>query len=196
MAFKEQQSQITSTKFFILINCDCRVGTFYDIGAKGGITMEKMMANRVAVLFLECMVVLMFLLAACSSTPKTTDGSDAREKDEKNAPLYYDFGDVLIPRELKLNAKSSFVYQTSGFSAGVLVFESKAERVSLIEFFDNNMTKDNWQAVSAFKSPRTLLLFQKENRWCVINITDNNWDTMVEIWVAPFSGLAESGLLK
>jgi hypothetical protein len=159
-------------------------------------TMGKKMAHCATVLFMGSMLVLMVLLAACSSTPKTTDGSDAKEKDQKNAPLYYDFGDVLVPRELKLNAKSSFVYQTSGFTAGVLVFESKADRVSLIEFFDNNMIKDNWQVVSAFKSPRTLLLFQKENRWCVINITDTSWDTMVEIWVAPFSGLAGSGLMK
>ena len=158
--------------------------------------MGKMMGYCAAVLFKGGMVVLIFLLAACSSTPKTTDGSEAREKDEKNAPLYYDFGDVLVPRELELNAKASFVYHSSGFTAGVLIFESKVERVSLIEFFDNNMAKDNWRAVSAFKSPRTLLLFQKENRWCVINITDNNWDTMVEIWVAPFSDLSGSGLLK
>ena len=115
---------------------------------------------------------------------------------KKNAPLYYDFGDVLVPRELKLHAESSFVYQTSGFTAGVLVFKSSVERVSLIKFFDDNMAKDNWQAVSAFKSPRTLLLFQKENRWCVINITESNWDTMVEIWVAPLSGISEAGLLK
>jgi hypothetical protein len=158
--------------------------------------MGKMREDCVAMLFMGSMVVLMFLPAACSSTPKTTDGSDAREKDQKNAPLYYDFGDVLVPRELKLNAKSSFVYQTSSFTAGVLVFGSKVERVSLIEFFDNNMTKDNWRAVSSFKSPRTLMIFQKENRWCVINITDNNWETMVEIWVAPFSDLLGSGLLK
>ena len=70
--------------------------------------MGKKMAHCVAVLFMGNMVVLMVLLAACSSTPKTTDGSDAKEKDEKNAPLYYDFGDVLIPRELKLNAKFAF----------------------------------------------------------------------------------------
>jgi starvation-inducible outer membrane lipoprotein len=82
-------------------------------------TMGKMRGHCVAVLFMGSMVVLMFLLAACSSTPKTTDGSDAREKDEK-----------------------------------------------------------------------------KENRWCIINIMDNNWDTLVEIWVAPFNGLSRPGLLK
>jgi hypothetical protein len=158
--------------------------------------MERKMGHFVAVNLVGSMVVSMVLLISCSSAPKTTDGSDARVKDEQNAPLYYDFGDVLVPRELHLDAKSSFVYQTSSFTLGVLVFESKVERASLIEFFDNNMAKDNWQAVSAFKSPRTLLLFQKENRWCVINITDDDWDTMVEIWVAPFNGHSGSGLLQ
>ncbi len=154
------------------------------------------MRQHLAMSICGVMTALLLLTVACSSTPKTMDGSAAKVKDEKNAPLYYDFEDVLIPREIKLNAKSSFVYHTSGFTAGVLVFKSKVERNSLIQFFENNMTKDNWQAVSSFKSPRTLLLFQKENRWCVINITDNNWDTLVEIWVAPFSGLSGSGLLK
>jgi hypothetical protein len=158
--------------------------------------MKKLVGNRIALRLLCLMAVPTLLLAACSSTPKTTDGSDAKKKDDKNAPLYYDFSDVLVPRELKLNTKSSFVYRTTSFSAGVLVFKSKVERGSLIEFFENNMAKDNWQAVSTFKSPRTLLLFQKETRWCVINITDGSWDTLVEIWVAPFSDLSTSGLLK
>ena len=158
--------------------------------------MQKLSGYRVWVTNFGVMVVLVLLCLACSSTPKTTDGSEAREKDEKNAPLYYDFDDVLVPRELKLNTKSSFVYHTSGAVGGVLIFKSKVERSSLIQFFENNMAKDNWQAVSSFKSPRTLLLFQKENRWCVINITDNRWDTLVEIWAAPFGGQSGSGLLK
>jgi hypothetical protein len=158
--------------------------------------MQKIYGYRVWLKTFGIMVALMVLGVACSSTPKTTDGSEAREKEEKNAPLYYDFDDVLIPRDLKLNTKSSFVFHSSGLTAGVLVFTCKVERSSLIQFFENNMAKDNWQAVSIFKSPRTLLIFQKENRWCVINITDNSWDTLVEIWAAPFGGPSGSGLLK
>ncbi len=158
--------------------------------------MQKPHGCCVGMKIIGAMIALMLLNIACSSTPKTTDGAEAQEKDAKNAPLYYDFEDVLIPRELKLNTKSSFVYRTTGWTAGVLVFTSKVERTSLIQFFENNMAKDNWLSASSFKSPRTLLLFQKENRWCVINITDTSWDTMVEIWVAPFSGLAGSGLMK
>ena len=157
--------------------------------------MFQVMQHRVPVLIV-CILALLLLPVACSTTPKTTDGSDAKEKNDKNAPLYYDFGDVLIPRELELDFNSSFVYQTSGLTAGILAFKSKAELGSMIDFFENNMAKDNWQAVGTFKSPRTLLLFQKENRWCVINITDSRWDTLVEIWVAPFNDLSGSGLLK
>ncbi len=146
--------------------------------------------------WLGILSVLALLGTACSSTPNTTDGSEARVAEQREAPLYYDFEDVLVPKDLKLDAKNSFVYQASGLAAGVLVFSSKVERNSLIQFFENNMAKDNWQAVSSFKSPRTLLLFEKDNRWCVINITDNNWDTLVEIWVAPYGGRFGSGLLK
>ena len=158
--------------------------------------MQHLIGYRVAMNMFNLMAAILLFTTACSSTPKTTQGSEAKEKDEKKAPLYYDFEDVLVPRDLKLETKSSFVYQTSGLTAGVLIFSSKVERNSLILFFENNMAKDNWQAVSSFKSPRTLLLFQKESRWCVINITDNNWDTLVEIWVAPFSGQSSSGLLR
>jgi len=141
-------------------------------------------------------LILIALLTACASTPKATDGSDAKEKNQQDAPLYYDFSDVLIPRELKLDVNSSFVYHSAGLTAGILAFKSKVELNSMVEFFENNMAKDNWQPVGTFKSPRTLLLFQKENRWCVINITDNKWDTLVEIWVAPLNDTSGSGLLK
>ena len=103
---------------------------------------------------------------------------------------------VLEKVQLSLNPKTSFIYQTSGFSAGVLVLKGSVELGSLIDFFENNMARDNWRAVSTFKSPRTLLLFQKESRWCVINITDDRYSTHVEIWVAPTLNSDDSGLLK
>ena len=92
-------------------------------------------------------IIFVVFLLSCSSAPQATDSLGAQVKDNQYTPQYYDFGDVLIPRELNLNAKSSFIYQTSGFITGVLVFESKVERLSLIDFFSNNMAKDNWRAV-------------------------------------------------
>ncbi len=128
-----------------------------------------------------------------SSEPPPS-ASDA--KDEGPVPLYYDFGDVLVPSELKIDKKSSFVFQTPGMSAGVLSLSGRVESSSLIAFFENNMSKDAWKKVSSFKSPRTILMYQKENRWCVINITDGNYSTDVEIWVAPTMNEPDAGLMK
>ena len=143
-----------------------------------------------------------FLLAVsgCTGLQETKSSepssSASANKDEGPVPLYYDFGDVLVPSELKIDKKSSFVFQTPGLSAGVLSLSGRVESSSLIAFFENNMAKDAWKKVSSFKSPRTILMYQKENRWCVINITDGNYSTDVEIWVAPTMSESDAGLMK
>jgi len=155
--------------------------------------------KRIILIYIGIFTALFFLITGCS-TLKSKKGDSAaqttKKEDEGPSPLYYDFGDVLVPHELKVNKKSSFVYGTPGFSAGVLVLNGDVELTSLIDFFKNNMAKDNWGLVSSFKSPRTIILFHKENRWCVVNITEKQFNTNVEIWVAPTIGEPEPGLLK
>ncbi len=111
-------------------------------------------------------------------------------------PVYYDFDDVLVPRELKVRNKDSFIYLTSGTTAGLLTLKGRVNPNSLIAFFENNMAKDNWAKVSSFKSDRSILLFQKPARSCVILITEKSWNTHVEIWVSPANQGAPRGLLK
>jgi len=144
---------------------------------------------------------LAFFLVVSGCTGMQTKASEpsssaSAQKDEGPVPLYYDFGDVLVPSELKIDKDASFVFQTPGLSAGVLSLSGRVESSSLIAFFENNMAKDAWKKVSSFKSPRTILMFQKENRWCVINITDGDFTTTVEIWVAPTMSETDAGLMK
>jgi len=134
-------------------------------------------------------------LKAMSKSPEGPKPA-ARKQDKTPAPLYYDFEDVLVPSELKVDKKRSFVYHSPDFTAGVLVLTGRVEINSLIRFFDNNMAKDNWRLVSSFKSPRTIMFFNKANRGCIINITEKQFKTEVEIWVAPTMEAPEEGLLK
>jgi len=148
-------------------------------------------------------VVLLSLLCVSGCTmfsPKKQQES-AREKadaskDKGKVPLYYDFGDVLVPSEMKLQKDKTFVFRTPGLTAGVLVFKGRVEINSLIAFFEANMIKDNWTPISSFKSPRTFMLYRKENRWCVISITENEFSTSAEIWVTPTISDSDDGLLK
>ncbi len=128
--------------------------------------------------------------------PDSTSGDINKPASKGPAPLYYDFGDVLIPGELKVDKKESFVYNSTGFSAGVLVLNGRVEIDSLIAFFENNMIKDNWRKVCSFKSAHTLMLFQKENRWCVVSIHESNFTTHAKVWVAPTVSETGLGLLK
>ena len=163
--------------------------------------MMKTRPRHMILLCIGIVAVFFLVLSGCSalnaqkrsSTPQMTP-----KKDNEKAPLYYDFGDVLIPRELKVDKKSSYIVQSPGFLTGILALKGNVERNSLIAFFENNMAKDNWREVSLFKSPQTstIMLFQKENRWCVININEKGFSTTVEIGVAPTMNEPEAGLLK
>ena len=154
--------------------------------------------KRLYLVMLMLIATIVFSVGGCSSLSKKDDKATAPEsKTSSGVPAqYYDFGDVLVPKELKVDKNSSFIYQTSGFSAGVLVLKGRIETSSLISFFQTNMAKDNWNIISLFKSGRTMLLFQKANRWCVMNITDEAFNTYVEIWVAPTIEGSQTGLLK
>jgi hypothetical protein len=164
----------------------------------GGRVMANVRQMRKIMGCIGILMVLTLCLTGCATLLGKTETTTSEKAKEKKGPqpLYYDFGDVLIPGELKVDRKNSFVYKAPTFSAGVLVLNGRVEMTSLIAFFENNMTKDNWIPISSFKSPRTILLFQKESRWCVVNITDKDFSTHTEIWVAPTVGGPEAGLLK
>lgn len=134
--------------------------------------------------------------AIADSDTKGETSPSAVQKDQGSAPVYRDFGDVLVPSEMVPDSESSFIYTTSGLTVGVMTVKGRVESDSLIAFFQSNMAKDNWKLISYFKSPKTLMLFRKETRWSAINITEGVYYTYAEIWVAPTVGDVDAGLLK
>ncbi len=137
--------------------------------------------------------------SGCATADTNTSGGtsdSAIQKDQGATPLYREFGDVLIPSEMDTVPDASFIYSTSGFTAGVITIKGRVDTESLIAFFENNMAKDNWKMVSVFKSPKSIMMFRKETRWSVINIHEETFNTYAEIWVAPTVGNTDAGLLK
>ena len=75
---------------------------------------------------------LLLVTAGCSTLKKdkkdsTTANATASSKEDKNKPVYLDFDDVLLPKELKTVRDESFVYQTAGFTVGVLSMKARVE---------------------------------------------------------------------
>lgn len=135
-----------------------------------------------------CSVAAALLMAGCSPTMfSRTRTSASKPRTNQPVAIYREFGDVLIPSALAPDNDASYIVETPGLATGVLALSGRVQRNSLIDFFNHNMVKDNWRRVTVFKSPQTstILLWRKENRWCIISIQERGFYTYVQIGVAP-----------
>ncbi len=99
---------------------------------------------------------------------------------------YYDFDDVLIPNELKMDSKGSKIFQSPTVTAGVMTFDGYVEVKSLVDFFKDAMILDNWRLKGNFKlPPKTIVFFEKKNKRCLFFIEENMLNTRVEVWMIP-----------
>ncbi|MBI5062146.1 MAG: hypothetical protein HZB87_01375 [Desulfatitalea sp.] len=119
------------------------------------------------------------------------DPQAAADGPKEVSPVYYDFGDVLLPGDLKMDKKESFIMNSGGVTSGVMVLKGSLDTTSLVGFFENKMPVDGWRKIGRMTSARSLLVFMKPSRWCVIGMTEGQFGTRVEIWVAPTEGEEE-----
>ncbi len=101
------------------------------------------------------------------------------------APMFYDFPDIPVPGEIKLQRDDSTVFQAGGVKTGLLVFKGRVDPQSLINFFKVSLAREKWTLKGSIRYRKSLLLFQKENRFCVIHIYERRFSTWVEIYVVP-----------
>ena len=138
------------------------------------------MPKRLTAVFL--LFFLFSVLSACATTKK--EGAPSSTEQTSRAS-YYDFEDILIPSEMELVKKDSFLYTTSRFKAGVLTFSGGVDPDSLAAFFQNNMAKNGWRQISTLKFRDTMLLFLKEDRACIITIKESIFSTTLGVRVGP-----------
>ena len=120
--------------------------------------------------------------AQVSKTPESSTDTSAEEPGSNN---YYDFTDILIPLEMKLDPDSSLLFETSNIKAGRICFKGWVDPVSVFNFFIKNMSRDNWKLRSYFKYGVYLMVFEKPDRDCIISIHKKTLSTWLEIWVTP-----------
>ena len=157
---------------------------------------KRWLNNLATALFLALMITM---LAACSSMNSASSGADSA--DQTTAPtLYRDFNDILLPSEMKIDTKRSYIVEGSGLTTGILTIKGWVDRDSLITFFKSAMERDKWQEVASFKSPSantsSILVFQKTNRTAIISIHEEMIYTYAEIAVAPSAKGIDSSLFK
>jgi len=159
---------------------------------------KRWLRNLAYYLFLA---VLTVTLAACSSMNSTSSSSGSDGAANTTSPtLYRDFDDILLPSEMKIDPKRTYIIEGSGLTTGILTIKGWVDRDSLITFFKSAMEREKWQEIASFKSPSadtsSILVFQKTNRTSVISIHEEMIYTYVEIAVAPSAKGIDGGLFR
>jgi len=127
---------------------------------------------------------------ACAYLKPIDDSSGSQNvtrEDPNLTAVYHDFDDILVPKGMRINRKMTRLSKTQAMLAGVISLEGSLDRSEIIRFFKLNMIKDNWAHVDQLIGPRSLLQFEKHNRWCVLTITERpgGYGTQLDIWVVP-----------
>ena len=141
--------------------------------------------------FVFFLLFLFSILSACATAKK--EGTSPSMEQSPRAS-YYDFDDIRIPSEMKVDKKDSFVYTSGNLKVGVLAFSGGVEPDSLTAFFQNNLPRDGWRLVSTLKYRGTMLVFLKEDRVCIITIKEKMFSTVLDVWVGPIE--QSSGQVK
>lgn len=103
--------------------------------------------------------------------------------------LTYDFPDVPVPQEMSRSDGDSFVFQAGALNVGLMTLKGMRVDVgSLVSFYKAAMPRENWKPRGGFHAERTVLIFEKPEKTCVINIYEKLINTYVEVYLAPMSG--------
>jgi hypothetical protein len=116
--------------------------------------------------------------ASTSATPAASVPSAPK-------PLFYDFPDIPIPQELNLQTKESYVVQSGAIKTGILTLRGRVDLNSLINFFQMAMSRENWKPKGYFRYQRSVMIFEKPDKICVIRLYEDLIYTYVEIFVTP-----------
>jgi len=100
-------------------------------------------------------------------------------------PVFYDFPDIPIPHELSLRSDDSYIYQEGQIRAGFLTLRGRVDLSSVVNFFQLALPREGWTPKGGFRYLRSVLIFEKPGKTCVINMYEKLFYTYVEIYVAP-----------
>lgn len=137
------------------------------------------------------LALLALALGGCANFPSMTSSSAPATTSELPPPpapsggLLYDFPDVPIPSELSLVTKESQIFEGGDIKNGLLVFKGRVDPGTLIAFFQAAMLKENWVLLGSARHHKSVLIFQKPDRVCLITIREKYYNTYADIYVLP-----------
>jgi len=142
-------------------------------------------------IFVGLSIFALWALAGCASTAKQDPGTPSSETGLKVA--FSDFEDVPLPSEVSPNRKKTQVYTAGKGKVGLLTLEGRVDPDSLAGFFLTNLPRTCWKPITSLKDRDHVLVYVKDERVCLITISEGWFTTICEVRVGLMDRTQESG---
>ena len=113
---------------------------------------------------------------AATPPPAASSGTNAK---------FLDFNDIPIPPEINIQSKNSYVFVSGQIKMGFLTLRGRVDSNSVMNFFVSALPHEGWRLKAQFRYNRSLLIFDKPDKVCVILLKEETYYTYVEIYVSP-----------
>jgi len=130
-------------------------------------------------------------LAGCISTAKKDQGTGSSETGLSLA--FSDFEDVPLPSKVSLNKSKTLIYSAGKGKVGLLTLEGRADPDFLAAFFQNNLPRYGWKPMTFLKDRGYALVFIKDERMCMITISEGWFTSVCEVRVSMLEKAPETG---
>lgn len=138
--------------------------------------------GKILLLVLALAVVMGCTTRQSQSTEPGGGDPAAYEETYEQTNFYYEFEDILIPREIDPVDDEKYVFDDGRFLAGFRIFKGRVVTDDLFLFFLNNMQRDGWTKVVSIKSDTSTLVFSKPRKGCTIKIEDSWPESKVTVF--------------
>lgn len=128
------------------------------------------------------MLILLFVLlcAGCSGVP----GSFSYDPEGKDY-FFGEFQDIPIPKEMNSCTETTIITTPNNIITGVQVYKGRVEVTSLVKVMQSYMRGSGWQLRSSTRSAKSLLLFEKTDKFCIVYMIDGTFFTEMQVFVTP-----------
>ena len=150
--------------------------------------MKKIVSLAV---FSALLILALGAVSGCASTAKTDQGTASSET-ALRVP-FSDFEDIPFPPEVSVNKKKSQLYSAGRGKVGLLTLEGRVDPDSLAAFFQSNLPRNGWKPMTSLKDRDHVLAFVKDDRVCLINISEGWFTTTCEVRVGLLEKAPEPG---
>ncbi|MFP4083542.1 MAG: hypothetical protein ACLFP9_01465 [Desulfonatronovibrio sp.] len=137
------------------------------------------------------LAVALCFIAGCSSMRQEPEEDTVYEpveqvpEDEAANQKYYDFDDIPVPNEMKINPKGSILFESQDLRSGMLSFSGRVDSESLFDYFQATMPDEGWRLISYIKYGTYILTFDKPEKLCIVRIIEKSFSSELQMWISP-----------